>query len=69
MTRDRRKKLDTRASETRDRGEALQAIERQPFGSWVLGLVALGLIAFGLFGLVEARFRRIRPPRAIDKLG
>lgn len=44
-------------------GEALDALERQPGGSWVLGLTALGLIAFGLFAFVEARFRRIRPPR------
>lgn len=44
-------------------GEALDALERQPGGSWVLGVTALGLIAFGLFAFVEARFRRIRPPR------
>ncbi len=43
-------------------GEALDALERQPGGSWVLGLTALGLIAFGLFAFVEARYRRIRPP-------
>jgi hypothetical protein len=28
-------------------------------------LVAAGLIAFGLFGLVEARYRHIRPPPEI----
>ena len=27
---------------------------------WLLGLVALGLVAFGIFGLVEARYRVIR---------
>jgi hypothetical protein len=26
---------------------------------WLLGLVALGLVAFGIFGLVEARYRVI----------
>ncbi|MFZ0266290.1 DUF1206 domain-containing protein [Caulobacter sp.] len=54
--------LEARAGEARSWGGALQVIERQPFGSWVLALVAAGLIAFGLFGLVEARYRRIRPP-------
>lgn len=54
--------LQARAGEAHSWGGALQAIERQPFGSWALCLVAAGLIAFGLFGLVEARYRRIRPP-------
>lgn len=54
--------IEARADEARSWGGALQAVERQPFGSWALGLVATGLIAFGLFGLVEARYRRIQPP-------
>ena len=41
---------------------ALLAIEEQPFGSHVLSALGVGLIAFGLFGLVEARFRRIVVP-------
>lgn len=31
---------------------------RQPFGPWLTALAALGLLAFGLFGLCEARYRR-----------
>jgi hypothetical protein len=54
--------VEARAGEARSWGGALQAVEHQPFGSWALCLVATGLIAFGLFGLVEARYRRIRPP-------
>jgi len=57
--------LKARAGEARSWGGALQALEGQPFGSWALCLVAAGLIAFGLFGLVEARYRRIRPPPAL----
>lgn len=53
--------LAARSADAHSWGGALQAMERQPFGSWVLGLVAVGLIAFGLFGFVEAAFRRIRP--------
>jgi len=38
--------------------EALHALEAQPYGSVLLALVALGLIAYGLFMFVEARFHR-----------
>lgn len=54
--------LAARSREAHSWGGALQALEGQPFGSWLLGLVAVGLVAFGLFGLVEAAFRQIRPP-------
>jgi hypothetical protein len=57
--------LRARAGEVRSWGGALQAVEHQPFGDTALCLVAAGLIAFGLFGLVEARYRRIRPPPEI----
>lgn len=38
---------------------ALQALTQQPFGQALLALVALGFIAFGLYSLVEARYRRL----------
>jgi hypothetical protein len=37
----------------------LQAIIRQSFGPWLLGGIALGLVAYGLYMLIEARYRRI----------
>ena len=46
-------------------GAALEALEAQPGGSFALGLTALGMIAFGTFAFVEARWRRIRPPREL----
>ena len=49
-----------------DFGGALDALESQPGGSWMLGLTAVGLMAFGAFAFVEARWRRIRPPRDLD---
>ena len=49
-------------------GQALDALERQPGGSWMLGVTAVGLMAFGAFAFVEARFRRIRPPRDLNHL-
>ncbi|HEV2149124.1 MAG TPA: DUF1206 domain-containing protein [Longimicrobiaceae bacterium] len=40
-------------------GGALRTLENQPYGPWLLGAVALGLVAYGLFYLVKARYRRI----------
>lgn len=48
--------------EARGLGGALDAIAGSPAGPWLLGLVALGLIAYGLYGFVLARYRRIAPP-------
>ena len=38
---------------------ALATLAAQPFGPALLGLVALGLVAYGIYGWVEARYRRI----------
>jgi hypothetical protein len=38
---------------------ALQVILYQPFGSFLLTAIALGFAAFGLFGLAQARYRRM----------
>jgi hypothetical protein len=42
---------------------ALQAIQQQPYGAWLMGIVALGLIAYGIHLEVQARYRRISPAR------
>jgi len=47
------------ASQASDIGEALATLERQPYGPWLLGAVALGLVAYGLYQLVNAAYRRI----------
>lgn len=39
----------------------LDTLARQPFGHWLLGLVALGLFCYGVLQLVKARYRRIGP--------
>ncbi|HYE43979.1 MAG TPA: DUF1206 domain-containing protein [Caulobacteraceae bacterium] len=54
--------LELRSSDARDLGGALQALEAQPMGSLLLSLIAIGLMAFGVFALVEARFRHIDVP-------
>lgn len=38
---------------------ALKTLRNQPFGSFLLMLVATGLVIFGTYGLSEARFRQI----------
>jgi len=38
---------------------ALKALQEQPFGAWILGAVALGLICYGVFMVVRARYQRM----------
>ncbi len=57
--------LHARAGEVTSTAGALAALEAQPGGSWILGLTAAGLMAFGAFAFVEARWRRIRAPREL----
>jgi uncharacterized protein DUF1206 len=54
--------LEANPGEARGLGGTLDALLAQPAGPWLLALVAAGLIAFGIYSLVEARYRRIAPP-------
>jgi Domain of Unknown Function (DUF1206) len=38
---------------------ALRALARTPFGPWLLGLVAIGLVLFGAYSCCEARWRQV----------
>jgi hypothetical protein len=38
---------------------ALATLAQQPFGPWLLGIVALGFIAYGVFLFAEARYQRM----------
>lgn len=40
-------------------GSALQALAHQPFGLWMVGVIALGLAAYGIYMLAAARYSRI----------
>jgi hypothetical protein len=40
-------------------GRALGELASQPYGPWLLGIVAAGLVAYGFFCFVLARYRRI----------
>jgi hypothetical protein len=55
------------AALTSDPGEArglegaLQVLERQAYGPVLLGVVAVGLAAYGVFEIVKAKYRRLGP--------
>jgi hypothetical protein len=58
--------LHNNSSDVRGLGGALQSLQAQPYGWALLALTAAGLFAFGLFGFVQARFRRIDMPEFAD---
>lgn len=39
-------------------GESLQALLQQPFGPWLLGIVAIGLIVYGIYAFLLVRYHR-----------
>lgn len=47
--------------EAKGLGGALQALAQQPFGQVLLFVVAAGLVAYGLYSLIQAVYRRIGP--------
>ncbi|MEJ7815544.1 MAG: DUF1206 domain-containing protein [Rubrobacter sp.] len=55
--------LEYDPQEARGLGGALQTLAQQPLGPWLLGAVALGLVAYGLFMLSVARYRHINTGR------
>ena len=54
------------SSEVKGLGGALQTLQSQPYGWALLGVTAAGLFAFGVFGFVQARYRRIDAPDTRD---
>ena len=52
------------ASEAKGLGEALQTLARQPYGQWLLGIVAVGLIAYGAHCGMRARYYSLDVQRA-----
>ncbi len=48
-------------SETRSLGAALESLQQQPLGSYMLGAIAVGFLVYGVFMFAIARYRRIDP--------
>jgi hypothetical protein len=55
--------IHARSGEAKGFAGALRMIQHYPYGSILLGITAAGLIAFGLFEIAQAAYRRITPPR------
>ncbi|MFD1209901.1 MULTISPECIES: DUF1206 domain-containing protein [Modicisalibacter] len=53
--------VQTNPSQAQGLGGALNVLARQPFGPWLLGVVALGLMAYAIYCFVNARFRDVTP--------
>jgi hypothetical protein len=49
--------LQADPSETRGLGGALDTLAQQPYGPWLLGLVAAGLVAYAVYCFSYARYR------------
>jgi hypothetical protein len=52
--------MQSNPGEARGLDGALQALVQQPFGKLVMGVVAMGLVAYGFYMFVEAKYHRIR---------
>jgi hypothetical protein len=50
--------LQADPSEAGGLGQALQTLASQPYGAWVLGLVALGFLVYGAFSVLQAIYRQ-----------
>ena len=51
--------LQSDASKARGLSGSLGALQSQPFGHYLFGLVAVGLAAFGIYCCMRARYERI----------
>ncbi len=49
-----------RASEAGSTGKAFRVVEGSPFGAYLLGALGLGMVAYGVFNFVRARYERLR---------
>jgi hypothetical protein len=54
--------LHAHSSEAKGFAGTLRFIQQQPYGSVLLAITAVGLLAFGIYGIAEAASRRISPP-------
>ncbi|MEU2251327.1 DUF1206 domain-containing protein [Streptomyces sp. NPDC019224] len=51
--------VKARSGEARGMDDTLRSFSTTPAGPWLLGLIAAGLVAFGLFSLANARWRKL----------
>jgi hypothetical protein len=51
--------IDFNAGKVVSLGGAMTRLARADYGEWLLSVTAVGLFAYGLFGLVQARYHRV----------
>jgi hypothetical protein len=51
--------LNTNPEEAGGFGDAMAALAQQPYGPWLIGLIGLGVLAYGVYAFVQAKYRRI----------
>ncbi|MBW7470777.1 DUF1206 domain-containing protein [Marinobacter sp. F4218] len=54
--------MERLTNEAGDIAEVFDTLRSQQFGTWLIGSVAIGLVAFGIYSLLEAIYRRVAPP-------
>lgn len=47
------------SDQTKNSEDVLEMIQRQAYGAWLIGAMATGLIAYGFYYMLQARYRRI----------
>jgi uncharacterized protein DUF1206 len=58
-----RASLDRNPGEARGMSGALRQLRALPLGSWILVIVGLGLVSYGVHAFINARYRRIQAAR------
>ena len=53
--------MNASSGDIKGMSDALASLRDNSYGPWLLGLVALGLMAFGVYSGLEALYRRIEP--------
>ncbi|MDN5850407.1 MAG: DUF1206 domain-containing protein, partial [Nitrococcus sp.] len=54
-------------SEAKNLSGVLSSLQGQPFGAWLLAIVAVGLLAFSVYSFIEAGYRRVGRPRSVKQ--
>jgi hypothetical protein len=51
--------VDYNANKARGLDGALRKLAAQTYGDWILGVVAAGLFAYGVFCVIQSRYREV----------
>jgi hypothetical protein len=47
------------SDQTKNTEDVLEMMQRQEYGAWLIGFMAIGLVAYGFYYMLQARYRRI----------